>query len=50
LGKNLVIGYYDGNTVTALWNCTQSFTMNDNFFGTGFGRRPPAQGRVSSAD
>src|SRR5271169_2923547 len=37
----LVMGYYDGNTVTALWNYAQSFAMNDNSFGTGFGPSTP---------
>jgi len=36
-GKGLVMGYYDGNTVTALWNYAQHFAMNDNFFSTNFG-------------
>jgi len=34
---NLAMGYYDGNTVTALWNYAQHFAMSDNFFGTNFG-------------
>jgi phospholipase C len=33
----LVMGYYDGNTVTALWNYAQNYAMSDNFFGTTFG-------------
>jgi len=32
-----VMGYYDGNTVTALWNYAQHYAMSDNFFGTTFG-------------
>lgn len=36
-GKGLVMGYYDGNTVTALWNYAQNFAMSDNSFGTNFG-------------
>ncbi len=32
-----VMGYYDGNTVTALWNYAQHFAMSDNSFGTTFG-------------
>jgi phospholipase C len=32
-----VMGYYDGNTVTALWNYAQHYAMNDNSFGTNFG-------------
>jgi phospholipase C len=34
---NLSMGYYDGNTVTALWNYAQYFAMSDNFFDTEFG-------------
>ena len=33
----IVMGYYDGNTVTALWNYAQHFAMSDNFFDTEFG-------------
>jgi phospholipase C len=33
----LTMGYYDGNTVTALWNYAQRFALNDNSFGTTFG-------------
>ena len=29
-----VMGYYDGNTVTALWNYAQHYAMNDNSFDT----------------
>jgi len=32
-----VMGYYDGNTVTALWNYAQHFAMSDNSFGTTYG-------------
>jgi phospholipase C len=35
--KRLVMGYFDGNTVTALWNYAQHFAINDNSFGTVFG-------------
>ena len=31
------MGYYDGNTVTALWNYAQHYTLSDNFFDTTFG-------------
>src|SRR5262249_7439483 len=34
---DLIMGYYDGNTVTALWNYAQHFAMNDNSYGTSFG-------------
>ncbi|MFL5265091.1 MAG: phospholipase C [Stellaceae bacterium] len=35
--KGLVMGYFDGNTVTALWNYAQNFAMSDNSYGTTFG-------------
>jgi phospholipase C len=34
---DLLMGYYDGNTVTALWNYAQHFAMSDNYFDTEFG-------------
>ena len=34
---NLAMGYYDGNTVTAMWNYAQHYSMSDNYFGTEFG-------------
>jgi phospholipase C len=33
----LVMGYYDGNTVTALWNYAQHYALNDNSYNTDFG-------------
>ena len=39
--KGLVMGYYDGNTVTALWNYAQHFALNDNNFTTQFGPSTP---------
>jgi phospholipase C len=33
----LTMGYYDGNTVTAVWNYAQHYAMSDRFFGTTFG-------------
>src|SRR5437588_7279558 len=33
--------YYDGNTVTALWNYAQSFAMSDNSYSTTFGPSTP---------
>jgi phospholipase C len=32
-----VMAYFDGNTVTALWNYAQHYAMGDNDFDTGFG-------------
>ena len=40
-GKGIVMGYYDGNTVTAMWNYAQNFAMSDNSFGTTFGPSAP---------
>ncbi len=37
----LTMGYYDGNTVTALWNYAQRFAMSDNSFDTTFGPSTP---------
>lgn len=33
----LAMGYYDGNTVTALWNYAQNYAISDNYFATTFG-------------
>jgi phospholipase C len=38
---SLVMGYYDGNTVTALWNYAQRFAMSDNSYETNFGPSTP---------
>jgi phospholipase C len=40
-GKGIVMGYYDGNTVTALWNYAQHYAMSDNSYGTTFGPSTP---------
>lgn len=40
-GGNEVMGYFDGNTVTALWNYAQFFAMSDNSYGTTFGPSSP---------
>jgi phospholipase C len=36
-----VMGYFDGNTVTGVWNYAQHFAMSDNSFGTTFGPSTP---------
>jgi phospholipase C len=41
IGPNSAFGYFDGNTVTALWNYAQNFAMSDNSFGTTFGPSTP---------
>ena len=39
--KGLVMGYFDGNTVTALWNYAQHYAMSDNSWVTQFGPSSP---------
>jgi phospholipase C len=41
VGANLVMGYFDGNTTTALWNYAQNFALNDNNYTTQFGPSTP---------
>ncbi len=36
-----VMDYYDGNTVTGMWNYAQHFAMSDNAFGSAFGPSSP---------
>jgi phospholipase C len=36
-----VMGYFDGNTVTALWNYAQHFAMSDNFYSSIIGPSLP---------
>jgi phospholipase C len=45
-----VMDYYDGNTVTALWNYAQSFALSDNFYGTDFGPSTPGALNVTSTN
>jgi phospholipase C len=37
----LTMAYFDGNTVTALWNYAQHYALNDHSFGTTFGPSTP---------
>jgi phospholipase C len=43
--KETVMDYYDGNTVTGLWNYAQHYAMSDNSYGTTFG--PSAPGAIN---
>jgi phospholipase C len=43
-----VMDYYDGNTVTGLWNYAQHFAMSDNMFGTTYGPSTPGALNVTS--
>ena len=39
--KGLTMGFFDGNTVTGLWNYAQHYALNDNSFSTNFGPSTP---------
>jgi phospholipase C len=39
--KGLVMGYYDGNTVTAMWEYAQNFALSDNSYNSNFGPSTP---------
>ena len=43
-GSNEEMGYFDGNTVTGLWNYAQFYAMSDNSYGTTFGPSSPGCG------
>ena len=43
-----VMGYYDGNTVTALWNYAQHFAMSDSYFQTNYGPSTPGHTNLIS--
>ena len=44
----IVMDYYDGNTVTALWNYAQNYSMSDNDWDTTFGPSTPGALNVIS--
>ncbi|HUX83391.1 MAG TPA: alkaline phosphatase family protein [Halothiobacillus sp.] len=39
--KGMVMGYFDGNTVTAMWNYAQNFAMSDNAYTDTYGPSTP---------
>jgi len=45
-----VMDYYDGNTVTGLWNYAQHYAMSDDSFGTTFGPSSPGAINLASGD
>jgi phospholipase C len=47
---NTVMDYYDGNTVTGLWNYAQQYAMSDNNFATTFGPSSPGAINLVSGD
>ncbi|MFL9873993.1 phospholipase C [Paraburkholderia megapolitana] len=46
--KGQVMGYFDGNTVTALWNYAQKFAMSDNAYTSTYGPSTPGALEVVS--
>ena len=46
----LVMDYYDGNTVTGLWNYAQNYAMSDNNYNTNFGPSTPGALNVVSGN
>ena len=46
----LGLDYYDGNTVTGLWNYAQNYAMSDNNFGTNYGPSTPGALNVISGN
>ena len=46
--KGQVMGYYDGNTVTAMWNYAQHFAMSDNAYTDTYGPSTPGALEVVS--
>jgi phospholipase C len=46
----IVMDYYDGNTVTALWNYAQYYSLSDNNYDTSFGPSSPGALNVTSGN
>jgi phospholipase C len=47
---NLVLDYYDGNTVTGLWNYAQHFALSDNSYSSNFGPSSPGAINISAGN
>jgi phospholipase C len=45
-----VMNYYDGNTVTALWNYAQRYSISDNSYATTFGPSSPGAINLATGD
>ena len=45
-----VMNYYDGNTVTGMWNYAQHYSMSDRSFGTTFGPSSPGAINLVAGD
>jgi len=48
--KNFVMNYFDGNTVTGLWNLAQHFALSDNSYDTQFGPSSPGAVNLASGE
>jgi phospholipase C len=46
----LVMDYFDGNTVTGLWNYAQNYAMSDNNYDTNYGPSTPGALNLISGD
>jgi phospholipase C len=46
----IVMDYYDGNTVTALWNYAQYYSMSENNYDTSYGPSTPGALNVTSGN
>ncbi|MEU6478631.1 alkaline phosphatase family protein [Streptomyces sp. NPDC047017] len=44
----LVMDYYDGNTVTAMWNYAQHYALSDRSFGSSYGPSTPGAVNLAS--
>jgi phospholipase C len=49
-GNGIVMDYYDGNTVTGLWNYAQHYALNDNSYDNQFGPSTPGAINLISGD
>src|SRR6202790_954885 len=45
-----ILNYYDGNTVQALWNYAQHYSMSDNSFSTNYGPTVPGHANIISGN
>jgi len=48
LTKGINMGYFDGNTVTAMWEYAQNFALSDNSYNSNFGPSTPGALNVIS--
>lgn len=46
----LAMGYFDGNTVTGIWNYAQHYAMSDNMYGSNYGPSTPGAINLASGN